>query len=356
MEDCGDYIVIGAESNLRNKLVQDPEHFGILQGLVWEMVVPLNPANLPDTPFKDSCDTPTCWTSRASSAAASRADKVDLDIMARLKAGRGVREEGTGERDEPHQFFLRILKRGKTSSIVCTYAQRLNIDASTSFRTRSRQAERRPVGRRHQRLVEELAADYYRNPRGPSPLPLNFVLLWWADFFNEGHDFHEPLEEVRRPGSIIDPEISTTFALNYYSLPRGSVRPDREAHLPEMVLALKAEAAFKAQFANPVSAEAFEAMIADKRTGGTDFFFNHLKEQMKASGQGDTGRVGLLRKKAEDVFASLGELMQQHELFPNPRARLAPDIWCGSAETAGGDCRGLRTRDDRHQPCLARPA
>jgi hypothetical protein len=60
-------------------------------------------------------------------------------------------------------------------------------------------------------------------------------------------------------------------------------------------------------------------MIADKRTGGTDFFLNKLKEQMQAVGPGETGRVGLLQKKAENVLAFLGELMQQHELFPNPR-------------------------------------
>jgi hypothetical protein len=319
-EDCGDYIVIGAESSLRNKLVQDPEHFGILQGLVWEMVVPLNPANLPDTPFKEFLRYADLLDFPGVERGGQSGDKVDLDIMANLKSGRGAREEGTGERDEPHQFFLRILKRGKTSSIVCTYAQRLNIDAFNIFQDLDRD---KPNGGQ---LVEGInawwkncAADYYRNPRGPSPLPLNFVLLWWADFFNEGHDFTNLSKKFAGLGSIIDPEISTTFALNYYSLPRGSVRPDREAHLPDMVLALKAEAAFKAQFSNPVSTASFEAMITDKRTGGTDFFFNHLKEQMQAASQGDTGRVGLLRKKADDVLASLGELMQQHELFPNPR-------------------------------------
>jgi hypothetical protein len=318
--DCGDYIAIGAESHLPNKLVQDPEHFGILQGLVWEMVVPLNPANLPDTSFKDFLRYADLLDFPGVERGGQSGDKIDLEVMDRLKSGRGVREEGVGERDEPYQFFLRILKRGKTSSIVCTYAQRLSIDSFNIFQDLDRD---KPNGAQ---LVEGInawwkncAPDYYRNPRGPSPLPLNFVLLWWADFFNEGHDFTNLSKKFSGLGPIIDPEISTTLALNYYSLPRGSVRPDREAHLADMVLALKAEAAFKTQFGSPVSAASFEAMIADKRTGGTDFFFNKLKEQMQAAVQDESGRVGLLGRKAADVLATLGELMQQHELFPNPR-------------------------------------
>lgn len=319
-EDLGDYIAIGAESSLRNKLVQDPEHFGILQGLVWEMVVPLNPDNLPDAPFKEFLRQADLLDFPGVERGGQSGDKVDLDVMARLKAGHGEGEEGTGERDQPYQFFLRILKRGKTSSIVCTYAQRMNIDAFNIFQDLDR--DKPNSGQ----LVEGInawwkncAPDYYRNPRGPSPLPLNFVLLWWADFFKEGHDFTNLSKKFTGLGPIIDPEISTTFALNYYSLPRGSIRPDREVHLADMVATLKAEAAFKVQFSNPMSLLSFEAMIADKRTGGTDFFFAKLREQMKSAGQGDTGRLGLLRKKTDDFMATLCELMQQHELFPNPR-------------------------------------
>jgi hypothetical protein len=284
------------------------------------MVVPLNPANLPDTSFKDFLRYADLLDFPGVERGGQSGDKIDLEVMDRLKSGRGVREEGVGERDEPYQFFLRILKRGKTSSIVCTYAQRLSIDSFNIFQDLDRD---KPNGAQ---LVEGInawwkncAPDYYRNPRGPSPLPLNFVLLWWADFFNEGHDFTNLSKKFSGLGPIIDPEISTTLALNYYSLPRGSVRPDREAHLADMVLALKAEAAFKTQFGSPVSAASFEAMIADKRTGGTDFFFNKLKEQMQAAVQDESGRVGLLGRKAADVLATLGELMQQHELFPNPR-------------------------------------
>jgi hypothetical protein len=302
-EDRGDYVVLGAESGLPNKLVQNPEHFGILQGLVWEMVVPLNPDHLVERGGQSG-------------------DKIDLDIMARIKSGQGAGEEGTGERDEPYQFFLRLLKRGKTSSIVSTYAQRLSIDAFNIFQDLDRD---KPNG---SQLIEGInswwkncAPDYYHNPRGPSPLPLNFVLLWWANFFNEGQDFTNRSKKVSGLGPIIDPEIATTFALNYYALPRGAIRSDRQSHLADMVLGLKAEAAFKRQFASAVSAASFDAMMTDPRSGGTDFFFNKLKEQMLAAQKGDAGRQGLLRKKSENVLGLLDELMRQHELFPNPQPK-----------------------------------
>jgi hypothetical protein len=321
-EDRGDYIVIGAEANLPNKLVQSPEHFGILQGLVWEMVVPLNPDNLEDTPFKEFLRSADLLDFPGVERGGQSADKIDLEVMSRIKSGAGGGEEGAGERDEPYQFFLRLLKRGKTSSIVSTYAQRLSIDAFNIFQDLDRD---KPNGGQ---LVEGInswwkncAPDYYHNPQGPSPLPLNFVLLWWANFFNEGHDFTNLSKKFSGLGPIIDPEIVTTFALNYYGLPRGAIRPEREAHLGEMVLGLKSEAAFKKQFGNPVSAVSFDMMMKDQVTGGTDYFFGQLKQQVEAASQAEAGRHGLLKKKAENVMASLGELMQQHELFPNPQPK-----------------------------------
>ncbi|HEY0946258.1 MAG TPA: hypothetical protein VGD81_13355, partial [Opitutaceae bacterium] len=318
-EDRGDHIVIGADPKLPHKLVQGPEHFAILQGLVWEMVIPLNPDRLDNTPFKSFLHHADLLDFPGVERGGQSADKIDLDVLARIKAGSGGPEEGTGERDAPYQFFLRLLKRGKTSSIVCTYAQRLSIDAFNIFQDLDKD---KPNGTQ---LIEginswwkECAPEFYHNPRGRSPLPLNFALVWWAEFFNSSQDFTNLAKKFAGLGSIIDPEVSTTFALNYYSLPRGRIEAERLAAIEESVATLKAEPAFRMQFVGETSLRSFEEMIADRESGGTHFFFACLSRQIQGAVGENSPRLVLLRKKAANLLAQLGELMQQHELYPNP--------------------------------------
>lgn len=330
-EDRGDCVIWGADAALGDRLIDTPESFGMLQGLVWEMVVPLNPDHLEETHFKR-------FLSRAQlldfpgverGGKDSDADKIDLDVMSQLRqSGKilpGASDPEEYDASAPYQFFTKILKRGKTSSIVCTYAKRLTIDAFNIFQDLDRD---KPNGGE---LITGIhtwwkfsAPDYYRNPKGQSPLPLNFVLLWWATLFNEGHTMQNLQKKYGVLGPIADPEIATTFALNYYSIYRGKVLPEKLDEMPAKVQSLQAEPAWRKQFGNDVSRKAFAAMVEDKTTGGTEFFFETLARQLDtgSAGEGEgSRRLQLLQEKERVALSAMTELMNRHELFPDPQPR-----------------------------------
>jgi hypothetical protein len=325
-EDC---VIWGCEQGLGQRLIESPEDFASMQGLVWELVVPLNPDNLNETSFKgflegaDVLDFP--GVERGGKG--SDADKVDLDVMTRLR-GQGKMNAGpadgeSAEASSPLQFFVRILKRGKTSSIVNTYAQRQTIDIFNIFQDLDRD---KPNGNE---LITGIrtwwkcsAPQYFANPKGPSPLPLNFVLLWWATFFNEGHDLQNLQKKYTVLGPIADPEISTTFALNYYSIYRGKILPEKLPELETLVNRTKNEPVFRKQFRSDVSRESFDTMIADRTTGGTEYFFIQLGRQVLGAGAGpDSARGRLLLEKMEACIAELVELMKRHEIMPDPKPK-----------------------------------
>lgn len=313
-------IILGVGSEFANRLVNKPEDFGIFQGLVWEMVVPLNPKNLDDTPFRtflrdaDLLDFP--GVERGGQGAST--GKIDLDVLAdRRQSGRVEDDE-----NDAHQFYIRILKRGKTSCIVTTYARKLTIDGFCIFQDLDRDkpnAGELVTG--IQTWWRVVAPEFYRNPQGESPLPLNFVLLWWATLFNEGHRMGNLVKKLSGLGPIADPEHSTVFALNYYRLSRGTVLPEKLATIDEAVQELKADSAFGRLFSRTTSSSSFDQMVADRESGGTDFFFTQLKGQVQNLQQNRGGRQALLEPRQERIANHLSELLQEHELIPDPKPK-----------------------------------
>ena len=103
-----------------------PEDFGIIQGLVWELVIAVNRDNLADNAFKafiekaDLLDFPGVERGGKESPA----DRIDLDILTEKKQRGEYLTQPNPTGHDPLHFFCKLLKRGKTSSIVCTYAQR----------------------------------------------------------------------------------------------------------------------------------------------------------------------------------------------------------------------------------------
>lgn len=320
-------IYIGAEERLMKKLVTTPESFGVLQGLVWELTVPLNPDHLEDTPFRDFLATADYldFPGVERGATASEESKVDLDRMAQMRQRGEVLPGGEatedGMRSCPMRFYTSILKRGKTSSIVQTYAKQLTIDAFNIFQDMDGD---KPNG---DQLItgvrswwRSCAPSYYAARSGPSPLPLNLVLLWWAKFINEGHTLQDRQVVYKALGEIADPEIATTFTMNYYGIrPRGHLFAEKAADLERIVERIKGEDAYRKQFRQPVSQESFAAMVTDRETGGTDFFFTILRQQVEET-QGES-RQGLLEEKFEECVSSFRELLAQPELIANPKPK-----------------------------------
>ncbi len=330
-----DSILIGLDNNLPDKLVQSAEDYALFQGLVWELIIPLNPDNLPQTPFKeflqesDILDFPGVGNERA-----GEATQIDLEPDSAISAvtennDQSVESSEIRKKGIPFEaklFFLQILKRGKTSSIVSTYAKRCNIDGFCIFQNLDGYP---PVN--SQQLITGINTwwkyfipDYYRDQNAPCPLPLNVALLWWALMINQAPNNAATIlgskeANYKTLGIIADPEVSTTFALNYHRFSRGKIHRkfDKET---ELYKTIRNEEAFLKQFGadvQSVSINSFEAMVDDFNTGGADYFFTRLKEQILTARQNpDSNRINLLNKKLEDTCRKITDLLNTGKLFP----------------------------------------
>ncbi|MFA5258389.1 MAG: hypothetical protein WC360_09580, partial [Opitutales bacterium] len=172
--------------------------------------------------------------------------------------------------------------------------------------------------------------EYFRNPRGPSPMPLNLALTWWATQLNKAvnpndSNIYGVIEGiVSNLGPIRDAGTCTTFAIHNHKSPdkdfalikqdfkKGSVRYEN----------LIREKDFSRQFANPVSLESFDQMVADKDTGGAEYFFRQVHKQILDTRTNEkTDRITRLNVRLRELQAEMGTLFLQHEIFPNPKPK-----------------------------------
>lgn len=325
-EDRGAYTVIGADDSLSNPLLDGPEDFGIIQGLVWELIIGVNRDNLADNAFKafieraDLLDFPGVERGGKESPA----DRIDLDILTEKKNRGEYLSQPNPTGHDPLHFFCKLLKRGKTSSIVCTYAQRMNIDIFNIFQDIDKD---KPNG---DELVtgintwwQACVPEYYRNQKGKSPMPLNHVLLWWSEFFSAGHNFTSISMKLEPVGQISNPEVSTAFAMNYYYIPkRGEMSEGVRESIPEKLKYLTAESAFSRKYLTNATSEAsFDAMIEDTQTGGAEFFFKEIFNQSnEVIEQGDTSpRVLTVKKNLTQINQKLEALVQTPDMVPDAK-------------------------------------
>jgi hypothetical protein len=327
----GARVLLGFHPELPNRLNPSPEDFGILQGLVWEMVVPLNPAHLSDTPFlqfikkADLLDFPGVGNERPEGAT-----RIDLGpAKGQPEAAPTGTEEPTevkrsGVPFTPAGFFLQILKRGKTASIVSTYAKRLTIDGFSIFQSLDTHPPVNAI--QLQTGIHTwwkcMVPDYYHQQEGASPLPLNLALCWWAKMIdhyspNNPSIFSNCSRILDHLGKLARPDICVTFALNYYNFVRGEVRHKDFRVGSEVYDRIRSEPLFQNHFRHPISTKSFEEMAADQATGGTNYFFAQLAAQVDQNrGNPRFNRPAILKQKEGDYAQRMVKLLTEHNLFP----------------------------------------
>lgn len=347
-----DSVKIGCSENLPHSLSNTPEDFCLLQGLVWELVVPVNLDNLPDRPFPDHPDKPNALKEFLGTADLLDFPGVGNDTKALenrvILASAQIREieRKASARDaspadverrkhcfSPVLFFKEIVKRGKTASIVSTYAERLNIDGFSIF-----QGLRTYKCPNADQLINgvkswwrNLCPEYLSEPNGPSPYPLNLVLTWWAKQLNyavtENHtNIYGAMEEtVSNLGRIRDPSICTTFAIHDHCSPdrdAAEIKQDFDPDKPSVRYQnLTREAAFTRQFGNALSRKSFDAMLRDRVTGGAEFFFTEATAQMREAQNRSGGRAELLARMVDSARMEVAALIAWQDLIPRPKPR-----------------------------------
>lgn len=345
-EDC---ILIDCEGS--NSIGSDPERFSILQGLVWELVVPVNLKNLPDHPFPDQperknalkdflkeadlLDFPGVANSRKSLENRILLDPAQIEHVRRRAAAPDANssEKARAERTfTPALFFKEIVKRGKTASIVATYARRLNIDGFSIF-----QGIRGHPCPNADQLIHGIKSwwrhavpEYAANPVGTSPLPLNIVLTWWATPLNQAKNPNDSniygvVENVvSNLGPLRDPETAVTFAVHYHYSPHKEFAelnvdftPGSQRHKN-----LFRESAFARQFKREISQRSFNAMVTDLRTGGAELFFvEALRQLQEIRKVPETNRLLQLKERESGLRDELVSLLKQRLLRPVPRPK-----------------------------------
>ena len=293
---------------------RDAGQFARLQGLIWEMVMPINLENLPEKLEDGRPNTFREFLEKGDLLDFPGVSNVPRDKAKPLIVWpKSDLDPNLQQQLEPEQFFsdpvffTKILKHGKTASIVSAYAKRLKIDGFTIFMY----LNQHPPPNAGQLINgintwwNRMVPDYNRQLGGRSPLPLNLALTWWRDLFenyaslrlNGGEYFASKQDQLSSLGRVSNPGVVwSTCALNYYRLPQG--RPSRNSmSFPELLNVLSNERDFKTQFATEDSRASFESMLQDRQTGGAAFLCHLLVKQLDhLLGNGQRNRNTILEE------------------------------------------------------------
>jgi hypothetical protein len=284
-------ILLGA--CLERPLIQSGEDFGLFQGLVWELRLPLR---------KD------VLTKRAPVVAAflEKADLMDFP---------GVSNEHEGAKKITNDVLAtdlvrgltEVLKRGKTASIAVSRAVELDIDG---FSILARAGKHPGQPKQLVSGIQSWMRAYGQKwpPQG-RVMPLNLVITFCAKLVNDvcssgirnGLDSYFSL--FAKLADLADPRVVNMFTTTYPWLMEGSIHPSfPAAKVQEKVAEIFADRAFIERFGD--NRESFEQMVAN---GGTDYFFQRLTEQAATS-----RRPLLLSQRLQEACQRLMELMSPH--------------------------------------------
>ncbi len=271
-------------------LARDNDDFGLFQGLVWELRIPLRRDVLRER-APVLCDF------------LETADLLDFPGVAN-NYGNATKHKDGDLAGKPVVMLTEVLKRGKTASIVVTGARSLDIDGF-SLLMRLGKFPAQPV-----QLVAGISSwlRAFGHPWPPhgKAMPLNLIMTFCADLVNKvmsaglRDGLQGCFDQLKSLGHLADPKVVNALATNYPQF--------NECHLfgtpEEQQTALEgivADDAFKERFGD--SAQTFREMVAN---GGTNHVFKTLREQALAS-----NRAGLLQTRLAEAAAQLEQLIQQ---------------------------------------------
>lgn len=310
-----DRIQVGCGPEYPARLGASAEQFSNFQGLVWELIIPVNVANLTPSPFLNLIST----ADLLDFPGVGRDEKNETN---RLNADPKRLGQGSGQPCTVESFYSEILKRGKTASIVATYSRRLSIDAFSILQNIDKDEPSNhatdQIANGIRTWLRNMAPEFVEGsgerPRGVS---LNLGLTFWGEFVDQSKPDRALNFEMRKKfysklGVLADPEVTTIFALNYHWMKGPRVKftqPFRKgAPLYERVIS---EQEFQRMFRNPVSRRSLDEMTEDgagNGSGGADFLFLQLQEQIRHLGaEARSARflpvIGRLRQAFQSLLA-----------------------------------------------------
>ena len=287
--DDGSY---GIGQTSGQNLFRTGEDFGLFQGLVWELRLPLRRDRLKERhPIV--------------SAFFETADLMDFP---------GVSNEHEGVKKIGDQILANdwirglteVLKRGKTASIAVSRGASLDIDGFSILARAGRfpgSPKQLDAG-----VFSWMSAYGEEWPPKNNAMPLNLVITFCAKLVNDicstgirnGLDPYFSL--FSKLGNLANPKVVTVFATTYpWIRTDGRIQYEPHEYEPKVEEILQ-DRAYREKFGD--NQESFMHMVKD---GGTDYFFQRLTEQAKQS-----RRQSLLQNRLHEAKKLLIELMQPH--------------------------------------------
>ena len=279
-----------------NSVFADTQEFGLWQGLVWEMTLPVNAALLPQ-------DSPAMRVLQA-------ADLLDFPGVALTYPG-GERKKP--EQLTPVQLLTEVLKRGKTASIVVTRSRQLGIAGfSLLNRIQAPPAQPTQLLTGIQAWVRALGQPW---PPPPGTVALNLVLTFAARLVNgvvdsihlqrPSADFSPVFEFLNKLGDLANPQWVQFFTTTYPQFDEGRTRGSA-AELEAAAKLISQSEDFRRHLGNCIGS--VTAMIKGggaNGDGGTDYFLNALALQAQQSQV--PALLARREKELERQFAALLE-------------------------------------------------
>ncbi len=259
---------------LPNPLLADTREFGLWQGLVWEMTLPVNAsllaANSPAARLLDA------------------ADLLDFPGVALTYPG-GARQRP--DQMSPAQLLTQVLKRGKTASMVVSRSRGLGIDGfSILNRILAPPAQPGQLLAGIRAWARALGQPW---PPPPDTLPINLVLTFASRLVNgvvdslelqrPSADFSPVFEFLNKLGDLGNPQCVRFFTTTYPRFDEGCIR-GRGAQLEEAARLIAGSEDFRRHLGGCM--DSLSAMIrggAAEGDGGNDYLLDALAAQAKSS-------------------------------------------------------------------------
>jgi len=280
-------VILGSE--MGERLFQGSGDFSLFQGLVWQLEVPLRSDVLQRS-------------SPAVHELLAEADLLDFPGVANEFKSADLYSD-SDLTSNPNAIYTKILKRGKTASIVVTSASNLDIDGFSLLMRMNRYPSNPVQLQTGIRCWFESFGKVWP-PKEGQGLPLNLVLTFTAALVNEvhasgiGYGLDPVFGKMQGLGSLSDPKVVQTFATNYPQFPDGKFQVE-DSELSGVIEAIMKDKSFQRQF--PATGESLAEMA---KNGGKEYFFRNLLTQAKES-----TRPQLVAERTAKVMSSFTELL-----------------------------------------------
>lgn len=279
LQTDGDDLLIGADSG--PLLLKENIDLGYFQAMTREIVIPLHPTPSMPPAFLEVM---------------TAADLLDFPGVA-LKSNQTAEENQLdGDRVDlfDPRLFTQVLKRGKTASIVTSYALDGAIDAFILMSRLGRfPAQPRQIRDGFRLWWQSVAPGYDFTSPEPPPLPLFLVLTFGGKLISDVlTSFGQVGNGLLPLFAMLDaldplPQKALTFATTYKIFPDGSfifpnsaqggaLSPEQEQDLLAKARDnIMADKDFQKQFRTPESRRSFQEMVAAP-DGGCHYLFQQL--------------------------------------------------------------------------------